>query len=1131
MRPASFTLAFTLATLIAPHEAMAQLAPARRPFLFKDDRGDLAAAHARGEPEVTVLIAAMPGANPQLADLIGRMGGTIRFRDDTVDYLRARVPTDSVDRLSHDPLVHSLDLNVKGQGRTFSGPSDPVTPRDALPQGSPARGRPAPGAPETRKAVWPPVQSDYPLTHRYDPLGDMGAAALRQNHPTWDGRGVTLAMIDMNPDPFEPELQVARTLDGRPAKKIALYQAALDKAEEDDGRWLDMKAEVTATGGTFTYGGKAYQAPHDGTFRIAILDEAEFDSLSSSVLGGGLEKDLNRDGNPPGSSRLFAVLWDRTTNDVWVDTNQNLSFTDERALTDYRVRPEFGTFGKDDPKTPVRESVGFAVQTDAAKQMVAIDAGVPVHASLIVGAGLGSRGTRGRYNGVAPGARLASVAEGCQAYGQTEAVIIALENPQVDGAWLEHCSNITRPYLLRDGRLVPTVIYSRLLEKYHKPLMIPTHNYPVLGASDDFVLADCGIGVGGQEGKQNFFTNYGFRTKYDDNLLVTGGYGPMGNGAFGPTIISPSNIMSGYRGWEHPRSAYLASVYLTPPGYLIAGGTSTATPTASGAVAMLISAARQTGVKHDACRLKEAIASSARWIPNLPAYKQGNGMINVAGAWELLKALDTAKTHVTITSRAPVKHAYGALLPTPDEGVSLFEREGWSPGDRGQRTITFTRTSGPGEPMTFTLSFTGDSGTYAAPTSVTLPLNEPVAVTLDITPKTPGVHSALLTLDHPRVPGHAYRLLTTIVAAEALDAGNHFAITTKTEVPRPEMRSFFYRVPEGVSALEVMLDAPKRAVEVAMIAPDTRTAPMQQIVAERQRGEGAGGGGPEPPRPKETLVSRNPMPGVWEIRLADLADVREFDWRASMKGGPVPPTEVTITVSALAVGTSPPIAVGGSGSQEGSGGAAPAPTAGASPPVGDFSLASRMAGFTGRASSYPLASARRERPTIADREQQVYQVDVPAGSRALLARASRPSDPKADLDVYVYDCSGKECRIAESSADPVGDATVLVQNPSPGKWKIVVDGASVPSGRTSYDYVDAVFNQTYGMVSVTDTTAKHEDAAPWSARANVWVASLPAGREPYAAILVEGEVTRTQPFTIGMLEVPGAPASSGTPAR
>ena len=67
-------------------------------------------------------------------------------------------------------------------------------------------------------------------------------------------------------------------------------------------------------------GGRLLDA--DGRFRIEVLDEAKFDSLARV----GLNKDLNRDGNPEGSSRLFAVLWDEGTGDVWVDTDQDGSF-------------------------------------------------------------------------------------------------------------------------------------------------------------------------------------------------------------------------------------------------------------------------------------------------------------------------------------------------------------------------------------------------------------------------------------------------------------------------------------------------------------------------------------------------------------------------------------------------------------------------------------------------------------------------------------------------------------------------------------------------------------------------------------------------------------------------------------
>src|SRR5262249_15396434 len=180
----------------------------------------------------------------------------------------------------------------------------------------------------------------------------------------------------------------------------------------------------------------------------------------------GRNNDWNRDGNPPGSSRLFAILWDERTDDLWVDTNQNGSFTDEKTLGDFRMKPEFGVFGHDDPRTPVRESIGFGIQIDKQRKMVALNIGVASHASLVVGAAVAGRGRAGRFDGVAPGAQLVEVGPGCQAYGQTEAVIKAFKNPKVDIVWLEHCSNITRPYTLRDGRLATTVIYDRLIAKY-----------------------------------------------------------------------------------------------------------------------------------------------------------------------------------------------------------------------------------------------------------------------------------------------------------------------------------------------------------------------------------------------------------------------------------------------------------------------------------------------------------------------------------------------------------------------------------------------------------------------------------------------------------------------------------------
>ena len=145
-----------------------------------------------------------------------------------------------------------------------------------------------------------------------------------------------------------------------------------------------------------------------------------------------------------------------------------------------------------------------------------------------------------------------------------------------------------------------------------------------------------------------------------------------------------------------------------------------------------------------------------------------------------------------------------------------------------------------------------------------------------------------------------------------------------------------------------------------------------------------------------------------------------------------------------------------------------------------MTFTNRFADFSGGAVSYAVGASRRVQGTIRAHEQQVYEIDVPAGSASLVARAGKASDAGADLDVFVYDCSGKECRAAGASADPLvssgaRDEVVMIQNPAAGKWKVVVDAASVPSGSTTYDYVDVVFNQSFGMVAANDQPAKHAE--------------------------------------------------------
>jgi hypothetical protein len=538
----------------------------------------------------------------------------------------------------------------------------------------------------------------------------------------------------------------------------------------------------------------------------------------------------------------------------------------------------------------------------------------------------------------------------------------------------------------------------------------------------------------------------------------------------------------------------IPGLFQLPPGYTIAGGTSTATPTAAGSVALLMSAAKQSGIPYDAERIKWAVTRGARWVDHIDAYKQGNGVISVAGAWDILNRIASEAPMVTITSSAPVKQAYSHLLPTPHRGVGLYERDGWKPGDREERTITFTRTSGPRGAMTFDVTWAGNGhGTFSAPLQVTLPLNSPVEFPVTVAPSDYGVHTAHLTLDHPDVPGYAYRTLTTVVAPEPLEASNGFSIEKKVEVPRPGMKSFFYQVPEGADALKIDLSWEERAVSLSVVRPDTR----------QQRGEiitPAGGR-------RTTQIIQNPMAGMWEIRLTDVADTRTFDWEQAKKEEPVPPTPATLTLSALAT----EVALVSEGTET-----ADAAAHGSGATYQAWAT-NRMAEFTGGMVSTPVGSAREERGWIDAKQQQVYELEVLPGSSALEVRVGNTSDPDADLDVYVFDCTGEECRGALVDADPVGPEIVTIRNPAAGSWKVVVDAWDVPTDGIHFDYLDVVFNPAYGMVTATDMPQERGRDAHWSSKANSWVAPAAhqEGRTPFLALMVQGSQSGASAYLVG----------------
>ena len=94
-----------------------------------------------------------------------------------------------------------------------------------------------------------------PASNPYMPTNEIGAVDFKAKHPTWDGRGVTIGIMDSGVDLDNPALQTTTTGE----RKIVDWVTATDPVLEGDATWRPMLTEVA--GPSFTVAGGTWKAP------------------------------------------------------------------------------------------------------------------------------------------------------------------------------------------------------------------------------------------------------------------------------------------------------------------------------------------------------------------------------------------------------------------------------------------------------------------------------------------------------------------------------------------------------------------------------------------------------------------------------------------------------------------------------------------------------------------------------------------------------------------------------------------------------------------------------------------------------------------------------------------------------
>jgi subtilisin family serine protease len=1042
-------------------------APADTPaaVLGAHDAELLTKAEVEGDTKVTVIIAADQGDTAAVVENVRKLGGTVTRRNDQVGYVSAVVPTAGVLKTAKLDSVTALDLDEVIQ----------------LPK--PEHAGTGGYRPYPAKGPGPRTRAENPFL----PAHEMGAVDFKRRNPQWDGRGITVGIMDSGVDLDHPALQ--RTTTGE-RKIVDWFTATSPVSEtEPDGTWLPMVTEVA--GPSFKVGDVTYRAPA-GTWKVATFRE-------NITAGSEPEGDVNRDGD---TTDVFGVLYDPASHDIRVDANQNQDFTDDAAMRPYKEKFQVGHFGTDKPGTAVREQMPFVVEfredVDASKiglpaatDYVNIGIVEGMHGSHVAGITaandlLGNRD----FDGVAPGAKIVS-ARACSWGGgcTADALVAGMEELVAKrGVDVVNMSIGGLP-AFNDDADARSTLYDRLIDKYNVQLFIAAGNS---GPGDNTIgtpsLVSKVVSVAASISRETWQSNYGSTVRTPNALFNFSSRGPREDGGFKPNITAPGSAISAAPLWQ-PGDVPAEAGYQLPPGYAMANGTSMSSPQAAGAAALLLSAAKAGRQPVPTAALRRALYTSADPIRNVPVAGQGYGMVDVPGAWKLL-AKGAPETR-TYTSEAPVCTELSPALKPANVGVGIYnrcaaERGGHVAGQRKSYTVKLTRTSGPAQAVRHDLRWVGNDGTFSAPRSVSLPLNQTVEITVDARAGV-GKHSALLTVDDPATPVIDFEVLATVIVGVS-PAAPSYETVLRGAVDRNATQSIFINVPAGVPTLQVKLSGLAKGSETRFIAIQPVGVPLDSTSSLVCYPSSV-----DKSCKADERDYRNPAPGLWEIeveaRRTSGTLVNPFTLTARFEGVAVTPAVVNL----------------------------PEVQAGVPTPV-SWTVQNRFAPVTVTGQGGPLGSRLASRPTIENKKFLEFPVVVPAGATRLDVAIGNTADLNADLDLYLLKDGVQVAR----DADADSEESISLADPAAGAYVARVEGFKVETGTTLFDYSDTFFDPGLGSVDANPATLNLGPGGSGTLTGAVTVKKAgPAGRSFFGEMNVVtslGATVGTAAVAIGTLK-------------
>ena len=639
-------------------------------------------------------------------------------------------------------------------------PSEPA-PRpsaDSAVATAPPAATPAPptgAAPDSVQRVAPPEAA---YSHGWMPLASTGVDRFLRAHPTYDGRGVLIGVLDTGIDPGVPGL--ATTSTGGP-KVLDL--------RDFSGEGAVPLTRVTPAGDSVEVAGRRLA----GFGRVVALSTTGpyyAGTIAEIPLGQPPAADLNGDGAVRDTLPIVVVR----APDGWVlfaDTDGDGSLATERPVRDYLAGRE--TFGWARRGTPARVNVAanFGEEGGAPRLDLVFDTGAHgTHVSGIA-AGHDLYGVAG-FDGVAPGAHLLGLKIANSANGgisTTGSMLRALDYA------IRFAAARRLPLVLNMSFGVGNEIEGRA--------RIDGMVDSVLAAHPDVVLAISagndgpGLSTIGFPGSAARAISVG--ATLPGSLLPPGPVGaPAGDvlayfSSRGGEVARPDLVTPGV--------AY-STVPLWNAGQEVEQGTSMAAPHAAGLAALLVSAMTQERRPVDARAIRQGLMVTAQPTPGATIVDEGTGLPDVDKAYRWLTggfAVPDVQVRAVGSggATAAVQRVAGAAADT---------------------TQTFELLPAADAPaVTYTLR--SDSRWLTAPPTVAL-RRARTPVRLEVARRELGAPGAYIgtvsAWSQDTMAGPAFRLITTVVVAAPISAATD-TLRQNVAVPAGGLLRTFFQADSG----------------------------------------------------------------------------------------------------------------------------------------------------------------------------------------------------------------------------------------------------------------------------------------------------------------------------------------------